>query len=114
MPREREKSQILGHARRRYGKWSEGLFVGEVTDTLMFPNCRPFASPFPAPAGPRYHEAGRQGDVFAEFERAMIYGQPPTPAEAGMTISPGGEGGEIQVSFVHPKRQLDDDEPPPS
>jgi hypothetical protein len=51
--------------------------------------------------------------VFAEFERAMIYGQPPTPAEAGMTISPGGEGGEIQVTFVHPKRQPDDDQPPP-
>jgi hypothetical protein len=35
------------------------------------------------------------------IERAN--GQPPTPAEAAMTISPGGEGGgEIQVTFVPP------------
>jgi hypothetical protein len=34
-------------------------------------------------------------------------------AKAAMTISHGGEGGEIQVTFVHPKRRPDDDEPPP-
>jgi hypothetical protein len=33
-------------------------------------------------------------------------------AKAAMTISPGGEGGEIQVTFVHPKPQPDDDERP--
>jgi hypothetical protein len=78
----------IGHARRagktansgpcspqiweRTQGWSEKLFVGGVTDTPVFPNCRPFASPFPAPAGLRHHDAGRQGDVFADFERAMI------------------------------------------
>jgi hypothetical protein len=49
----------------------------------------------------------------AELVIERAYGQPPTPAEAAMTISPGGEGGEIQVTFVHPKRQPDDDQPPP-
>jgi Family of unknown function (DUF5681) len=48
----------------------------------------------------------------AELVIERAYGQPPTPAEAAMTISPGSEGGEIQVTFVHPKPQPDDDEPP--
>jgi hypothetical protein len=47
----------------------------------------------------------------AELVIERAYGQPPTPAEAAMTISPGGQGGEIQVTFVHPKPQPDDDEP---